>query len=75
MTSMCAVRAARPADAHEIALHRYYRGKPAADVEAYAAWLPSRIERGTYVGFVAEADGHMVAGAVAIGSTHGMPTS
>jgi GNAT superfamily N-acetyltransferase len=57
------MRAAHPTDAHEIALHRYYRGEPAADVEAYAAWLPTRIERGTYLGFVAETAGAVVAGA------------
>jgi GNAT superfamily N-acetyltransferase len=66
MTITWTMRAARPEDADAIASHRYYRGEPAADVEAYAAWLPSRIERGTYVGFVAEADGHVVAGAGAV---------
>jgi GNAT superfamily N-acetyltransferase len=60
------MRPARPADANAIASHRYYRGEPAADVEAYAAWLPSRIETGTYLGFVAEATGAVVAGAGAV---------
>jgi GNAT superfamily N-acetyltransferase len=78
MTITWTMRAARPADAHEIALHRYYRGEPAADVEAYAAWLPSRIERGTYIGFIAEAAGRVVAGAGAVlldwGPTRGDPS-
>lgn len=49
-----------------IARHRYYRGEPQEDVEAYADWLSSRISGGTYVGFVADVRGDVVAGAGAV---------
>lgn len=60
------MRAARAEDARIIANHRYYRNEPQEDIEAYAAWLPARIECGTYIGFVAEAAGRVVGGAGAV---------
>lgn len=66
MTKEWTLRAARAEDAPSIARHRYYRSEPDHDVHAYTAWLPMRIERGTYIGFVAEAAGHIVGGAGAV---------
>jgi GNAT superfamily N-acetyltransferase len=66
MTGNWTLRAARIEDAQRIAGHRYHRSEPRHDVDAYAAWLPKRIERGTYIGFVAEAAGHVVGGAGAV---------
>lgn len=66
MTNPWTLRAARAGDAAIIALHRYYRGEPQTDIDAYAQWLPARMERGTYLGFVAEADGRVVGGAGAV---------
>lgn len=64
-------------DASCIAMHRYYRGEPAEDVEAYTTWVASRIERSTYLGYVAEVEGDIVAGAGATlldwGPTRGDP--
>lgn len=66
MTRKWNLRAARAEDALSIAKHRYYRSEPQHDIDAYAAWLPLRIERGTYIGFVAEAAGRVVGGAGAV---------
>ncbi|HEY9068387.1 MAG TPA: GNAT family N-acetyltransferase [Burkholderiaceae bacterium] len=66
MTKSWTLRKARTDDAWTIAQHRYYRAEPREDVDAYAAWLPTRIEQGTYIGFVAEGDGRVVAGAGAV---------
>lgn len=66
MTNPWTVRAVRTGDAAIIALHRYHRGEPQTDIDAYAHWLPARIERGTYLGYVAEADGRVVGGAGAV---------
>ncbi|MED5617866.1 GNAT family N-acetyltransferase [Ideonella sp. BN130291] len=78
MTASCTLRAARPHDALSIARHRYFRGEPQDDIDNYAAWLAPRIERGSYVGFVGEAAGQVVAGAGAVlldwGPTRGEAT-
>jgi GNAT superfamily N-acetyltransferase len=60
------IRETRPGDAARIATHRYHRGEPQSDVDAYAQWLAPRIARGTYVGFVAELAGQPIAGAGAV---------
>lgn len=60
------LREARVGDAPTIAAHRYYRGEPQSDIDAYADWIGPRIERGTYVGFVAELAGQPIAGAGAV---------
>lgn len=66
MTAMWTVRTVGPDDAASIARHRYFRGEPQEDLDAYTAWVVSRIERGTYLGFVAEAEGQVVGGAGAV---------
>jgi GNAT superfamily N-acetyltransferase len=66
MTSSWTVRAVRAEDAATIALHRYDRGERKEDIDAYAVWLPPRVERGTYLGFVAAAMGRVVGGASAV---------
>ncbi|MCC9597996.1 MULTISPECIES: GNAT family N-acetyltransferase [unclassified Rubrivivax] len=66
MTAMWTVRTVGPDDAASIARHRYFRGEPQEDLDAYTAWVVSRIERGTYVGFVAEAESQVVGGAGAV---------
>lgn len=72
------IRPATASDAHAIAAHRYYRGEPQQDAEAYVAWLPARIEGGAYIGFIAEAGGSVIAGAGAVlldwGPTRGDPS-
>jgi GNAT superfamily N-acetyltransferase len=64
-------------DAPAIAAHRYHHAEPQSDLDAYAAWLGPRIERGAYVGFVAVQDGRTIAGAGAVlldwGPTRGEP--
>ena len=71
------IREARAGDSLLIATHRYYRHEPQADVDAYADWLAPRIERGSYVGFIAVRDGRPIAGAGAVlldwGPTRGEP--
>lgn len=66
MTNPWTVRAVRDGCAAIIALHRYYRGEPQTDIDVYARWLPPRMERGTYLGYVAEADGRVVGGVGAV---------
>lgn len=66
MTPPWTVRKVRAADASVIAGHRYFRGEPQDDVDAYASWLPHRIDRADYLGFVAEMEGRVVAGAGAV---------
>ncbi|WP_200229571.1 GNAT family N-acetyltransferase [Rubrivivax gelatinosus] len=66
MTATWTARRASAGDASIIAKHRYFRDEPQQDLDAYAAWVVSRIERGTYIGFVAEAAGHVVGGAGAV---------
>lgn len=50
-------------DAELIARHRYQDGGSQRDLEAYATWVASRIQMGSYFGFVAELGGRIVAGA------------
>lgn len=66
MTKTWSVRAVRSDDAAIVAKHRYFQGEPQRDLDAYAAWLPSRIECGSYIGFVAKAAGRVVGGAGAV---------
>lgn len=56
-------RAATPADAPTLALHRYPEPKDAPEREIYAAWVAGAIERGLYLGWLAEAGGAVIAGA------------
>lgn len=58
------IRPLTPADALAASQHRYPdlpADHPA--VAAYAAWLPGALERGLYLGWVAEQGGSVVAGA------------
>jgi GNAT superfamily N-acetyltransferase len=66
MTKSWTVRKVSPGDTWTVASHRYYRGEPRQDINAYSDWLPPRIERGTYIGFVAEGGGLVIAGAGAV---------
>jgi GNAT superfamily N-acetyltransferase len=66
MISTLTLRRAGTVDAWAIARHRYYRAEPQEDLDAYATWLPPRIDRDTYIGFVAENAGSVVAGAGAV---------
>ncbi|GAA5502447.1 hypothetical protein Dxin01_02191 [Deinococcus xinjiangensis] len=56
-------RAATPADAPTLALHHYPEPKDAPEREIYAAWVTGAIERGLYLGWLAEAGGAVIAGA------------
>ncbi len=71
------LRAVDRSDARCIAWHRYYRSESSDDVEAYVAWVASRIESGVYVGTLAELNGNVIAGAGATvmdwGPTRGDP--
>jgi GNAT superfamily N-acetyltransferase len=60
------LRRVRTDDAVAIARHRFHSAEPKADIDAYSGWLPARIELGTYIGFIAEAEGRIVAGAGAV---------
>jgi len=62
MTETWRVGPAREADALSIARHRYpdVHGE---SLELYAAWVAPDISRGTYLGWLGEADGVVVAGA------------
>jgi GNAT superfamily N-acetyltransferase len=77
MTGSWTLRKAQIDDASTIAQHRYYRAEPQDDIDAYARWLPLRIERGSYLGFVAEDAGRIIGGAGAVlldwGPTRGEP--
>lgn len=66
MTATWTLRTVGPDDAPSIARHRYFRVEPQEDLDAYAAWVVSRIGRGAYIGFVAEAEGQVVGGAGAV---------
>jgi len=72
------LRPAGVGDAYSIAQHRYFKGEPRADIDAYVTWLSPRIERGAYVGFVADDQGIVIAGAGAVlldwGPTRGEPS-
>lgn len=50
-------------DADTIALHRYPNESDAAERPIYSAWVTGAIERGIYLGFLAETQGQVVAGA------------
>lgn len=58
------VRPATPADAPTIALHRYPDEADAGERATYAEWVAGALERGTYLGFLAEGEeGQVVSGA------------
>lgn len=57
------VRPATPADAPTLALHRYPDEADAGERATYAAWVAGAVERGLYLGFLAEEEGRVVAGA------------
>ena len=66
-------------DAAIVARHRYFHAEEKSeDLDAYAAWLKSRITDGTYLGSVALVDKKIVAGAGIVlldwGPTRGHPT-
>jgi GNAT superfamily N-acetyltransferase len=77
-TQAWTIRPITGSDARVIAAHRYYRGEPQQDADAYSAWLPARIDSLAYIGFVAEASGTVIAGAGAVlldwGPTRGNPS-
>lgn len=56
-------RPATPTDAPTLALHRYPDEADAGERAAYAAWVAGALERGLYLGFLAEHGGQVVAGA------------
>ncbi|GHG08469.1 GNAT family N-acetyltransferase [Deinococcus piscis] len=58
------VRSVTLADTHTVARHRLPDLPPDhAAVRAYAEWLPSALERGLYLGWLAESGGGVVGGA------------
>ncbi|WP_199776926.1 GNAT family N-acetyltransferase [Deinococcus sp. NW-56] len=58
------VRPATPADAPTLARHRFPDDADAGERAAYAAWVAGAVERGLYLGFLAEGEeGRVVAGA------------
>jgi GNAT superfamily N-acetyltransferase len=79
MSTSWTLREACTGHARAIAEHRYYTGQSQVDIDAYATWLETRIERGSYIGFVAESAGRVIAGAGAVlldwGPTRGEPSS
>ncbi len=72
------MRPVRVEDASVIARHRYFDDGAREDLTAYERWVAPRIERGTYAGVLAEAEGIVIAGAGAVildwGPTRGEPT-
>jgi GNAT superfamily N-acetyltransferase len=62
MTETWRVRLAHEADAPTIAQHRYPDSQ-GEHLEQYAAWLVPSLAEGTYVGWLGEAGGAVVAGA------------
>lgn len=80
MTLPCTLRPAIGSDAPTLARHRYFRPQERPeDLAAYAAWAQSRLDSGSYLGWVAEHDGRIVAGAGAVvldwGPSRGDPTA
>ena len=71
------IRPVLPADAPTIARHRYPADADASERPAYADWVRGAIERGTYIGLLAEQGGEIVAGAGLLllewGPTRGHP--
>lgn len=57
------MRPVTPADTVTIAHHRYFDDRDAAERAVYAAWVASVIRDGSYLGFLAEEDGQVIAGA------------
>lgn len=57
------MRPATPADAEAIALHRYPEQADAGERPVYAAWVAGALERGVYLGWLAEDGEEVVAGA------------
>lgn len=78
MTTPWTTRPVRIDDAATIARHRFADAGAKEDLMAYERWVAVRIERGTYGGVFAEADGAVVAGAGSVlldwGPTRGEPT-
>ena len=60
------LRKALPADADQVAAHGQYREEHALHRPRYAAWARPRIETGSYVGWLAVAEGAVIAGAGAV---------
>ncbi|WP_232337322.1 GNAT family N-acetyltransferase [Deinococcus arboris] len=56
-------RPVTPADGAVIARHRLPDPADAPDRPAYAAWVAGAIARGTYLGFVTQVGGEIIAGA------------
>ncbi|MBB5233841.1 GNAT family N-acetyltransferase [Deinococcus budaensis] len=56
-------RPATVADAPTLAFHRYPEEVDAAERPPYAAWVAGALERGVYLGWLAEKGGKVVAGA------------
>lgn len=57
-------RVAKLGDASVIATHRYFRvDEDPKDLSAYEFWLAQQLPVASYIGFVAEAEGRVIAGA------------
>lgn len=66
MEKVWTLRRAAAADADRVAAHGQFREADAARRPGYSAWVRPRLEAGTYLGWVAEVEGQVVAGAGAI---------
>jgi GNAT superfamily N-acetyltransferase len=61
---MASIRAATPRDGVHIARHQYFRlDARQDDLRAYGEWVADELAKGTYIGFLAEANGQVIAGA------------
>src|SRR5688500_17928584 len=57
-------RPALASDAAHIAAHRHFSAQATqSDIETYAVWVATAIDKGNYFGLLAEADGEVIAGA------------
>lgn len=57
------VRPVTPADAPQIARHRYPDPADAGEIGVYLAWLEGVMGRGAYLGWLAESGGRVIGGA------------
>jgi GNAT superfamily N-acetyltransferase len=58
------IRAVEPADGVLICRHRFDAAEtPASQTTRYLDWFGQAMQRGTYLGLVAQHDGHVIAGA------------
>lgn len=66
MHKVWTLRRTASTDAQLVAAHGQYREADAARRPGYAAWVRSRIERGSYIGWLAVVEGTVVGGAGAV---------